>query len=95
MPSSADPFSTSLLPRQPLPDLIADRLRSKVGPAAAARMHFTSNPTRLVYFAQEIVVSRDDTMTRMLRNAVRLKDEVADGDLKKFVRRGRCWARAA
>ncbi|PWO00924.1 hypothetical protein FA09DRAFT_119397 [Tilletiopsis washingtonensis] len=85
VPSSADPFSTSLLPRQPLPDLIADRLRSKVGPAAAARMHFTSNPTRLVYFAQEIVVSRDDTMTRMLRNAVRLKDEVADGDLKKFL----------
>lgn len=85
VPGPADPFVTPLLPRVPLPTLISQRLKARVGSAAAQRMHFTSNPARLQYFGQEIVVCRDDLMGRMLRNTVRLKEEARDVDLKKYV----------
>lgn len=49
-------------------------------------VHFTSNPARLRYFGQDIVVFREDLMGKMLRNTIRLKEEAREVDLKKYVR---------
>ncbi|KAF8195788.1 DNA polymerase alpha/epsilon subunit B-domain-containing protein [Mycena galopus ATCC 62051] len=47
--------------------------------AKIPKVHFATNPCRIKFFDQEIVVFREDSMAKMLRNVV------AD-DLKKFVR---------
>lgn len=45
---------------------------------------FGSNPCRIRYFSQDIVVFREDLMGRMMRNAVRL-DGQKGTDLRKAV----------
>jgi DNA polymerase epsilon subunit 2 len=44
-----------------------------------------SNPCRLKFFAQEIVIYRDDLMSRMLRNLVGVKPNARNEDLKRYV----------
>lgn len=91
VPSSDDPFSTSTLPRKPLPKSISDKLIQRILRASGGnqqsieKLHFVSNPCRLVYFGQEIVIFRDDLMQRMLRNTVRLKDEAQEMNLKRYL----------
>lgn len=47
---------------------------------------FGSNPCRVRYYSQEIVIFREDMMGRMMRNAVRMGDTTAQGaDLRKAV----------
>ncbi|EST05432.1 DNA polymerase alpha/epsilon, subunit B [Kalmanozyma brasiliensis GHG001] len=94
VPGPQDPFSTSLVPRPPLPTLLVQPLLSKLKPLHAT-IHLASNPCRLSYFSQQLVIYRDDTMTRFLRNTVRIKDETheqereerekEERDLKKFL----------
>lgn len=81
VPGPSDPFASPLLPRPALPEILIAKLRVRLGP----RAHFASNPARIQYFGQEIVVYRDDVMGRMLRNSVRLKDEPNEAELKKYV----------
>ncbi|PWZ02294.1 DNA polymerase epsilon, subunit B [Testicularia cyperi] len=81
VPGPNDPFSTPLVPRPGLPDLFTAKLRSRLG----SRLHVASNPCRISYFSQEIVIYRDDVMARMLRNTVSLKEEAAEADLKKYL----------
>ena len=105
VPSHEDPFATTTLPRKPLPKIITEKfiqriIRANGGNASSAkRIHFVSNPSRLVYFGQEIVVFRDDLLQRLLGHTVRLKgDQSASAttrddnsstanvvDLKKFL----------
>lgn len=82
MPGPDDPFPTALVPRPRLPDVFTRKLRAKLGD----RLHVASNPCRISYFSQEIVIYRDNVMARMLRNTVSLKDEAREADLKKYVR---------
>ncbi|SPO25719.1 related to DNA polymerase epsilon subunit B [Ustilago trichophora] len=94
VPGPSDPFNTSLVPRPPLPQLLVQSLLSKLAPLHAT-IHLASNPCRISYFSQQIVIYRDDTMTRFLRNTVRIKDETheqekeerekEERDLKKFL----------
>lgn len=44
-----------------------------------------SNPCRLVYFSQDIVIFRDNIMSKMLRSAMLLKDHLEAGDLQKYL----------
>lgn len=83
VPGPHDPFTSPLLPRASIPEILLTRLKNRLGPRA--KLHFTSNPCRIRYFSQEIVIYRDDVMSRMLRNTVRLKEEAKEIDLKKFV----------
>lgn len=91
VPSSEDPFSTSTLPRKRLPKSITDKLVQRILRGSGGnvqmveKLQFVSNPCRLIYFGQEIVIFRDDLMQRMLRNTVRLKSEAKDMDLKKYL----------
>lgn len=48
-------------------------------------MHAASNPCRIKFCAQEIVIFREDTMARMLRNTVRVKQAAEGDDLRRFV----------
>ena len=48
-------------------------------------MHATTNPCRIKFCAQEIVIFREDTMARMLRNTVRVKQEAEGEDLRRYV----------
>ncbi|GAC93425.1 telomere-associated helicase [Pseudozyma hubeiensis SY62] len=94
VPGPQDPFSTSLVPRPPLPQVLVQPLLNKLK-AMQGTIHLASNPCRISYFSQQIVVYRDDTMTRFLRNTVRIKDEEREQereerereerDLKKFL----------
>jgi DNA polymerase epsilon subunit 2 len=57
------------------------RMRNKV-----PKVHFATNPCRIKFFEQEIVVFREDTMARMLRNTIRVKQEAESEDLRRYVR---------
>lgn len=99
VPSHEDPFGTTTLPRKPLPKIITDKLVQRISRAnggnlsTTRRFHFVSNPTRLIYFGQEIVVFRDDLLQRLLAHNVLLKnDQDSNGgqtnnvvDLKKYL----------
>lgn len=70
----------SILPRRPLLSSFTNRLRAKV-----PKLQLASNPCRIKFFGQEIVVLREDMMARMLRNLVGVKPAVRTEELKQFV----------
>lgn len=87
IPGPTDPWSSAALPRPPIPEPLAKALIAKV-----PNLTLGSNPCRIRWFSQEIVVFRDDLMGRMMRNAVRFPTEDGDGggrkgDLRKAVSR--------
>ncbi|KAJ3041234.1 DNA polymerase epsilon subunit 2 [Rhizophlyctis rosea] len=65
VPGPHDPWSENVLPRPGIPNFFTGRLRNKVPKA-----HFASNPCRIKYCTQEIVVFREDLVNKMRRNAV-------------------------
>lgn len=84
VPSAEDPNTTATLPRKALPKAITDKLTQRLirgnggNVSAASKCHFVSNPCRLVYFGQEIVIFRDDVLQRLLAHTVRLKGDRDD-----------------
>ncbi len=80
VPGPSDLTVNSVLPRKPLLASFTARLRSKI-----PNVHLASNPCRLKFFGQEIVVFRDDVMSRMLRNLVGVKPDARNEDLKRYV----------
>ena len=49
------------------------------------RLHLASNPCRIKFFNQEVVIFRENVMARMLRNLVGVKPDVRNDDLKRYV----------
>ncbi|GAA6062035.1 hypothetical protein JCM10212_005468 [Sporobolomyces blumeae] len=82
VPGPTDPYSSLTLPRPALPEALLKPLVAKV-----PNLSLGSNPCRVRWFSQELVIFRDDLMRRMMRNAVRFSDEdgqgVKRGDLRK------------
>lgn len=78
VPGPNDPWSSTTLPRPEIPETFTQYIRDKIPKAT-----FASNPARIQYFNQEIVIFREDLMGRMLRNLVSVKDEA--GDMRRFV----------
>jgi hypothetical protein len=74
VPGPADPYDVSnlVLPRRPLPTFLTKGVREKL-----PKVTFASNPCRITFKSQEIVVFREDMMSRMLRNTVRLKNDLS------------------
>jgi DNA polymerase epsilon subunit 2 len=81
VPGPLDMTMNSTLPRRPLLSSFVGRLKAKI-----PKVHFATNPCRIKFFDQEIVIFRDDSMARMLRNIVGVKPDARSDDLKKFVR---------
>ncbi|KEP55739.1 DNA polymerase epsilon subunit B [Rhizoctonia solani 123E] len=80
VPGPLDPWGSSTLPRPGIPDTFTAKIRARL-----PRVHFTSNPCRIKFFSQELVIYREDMMSRMLRNLVGIKRAVDDADLKKYL----------
>ncbi|KIJ99373.1 hypothetical protein K443DRAFT_133083 [Laccaria amethystina LaAM-08-1] len=80
VPGPLDITVNSTLPRRPLLAALVARLAAKVH-----KIHFATNPCRIKFFNQEIVVFREDLMAKMLRNVVGVKPDVRSEDLKRFV----------
>ena len=65
VPGPADPGSPNIFPRPPLPSFVTADL-AKLVPCAS----FLTNPARVRYCTQEIVIFREDIATKMCRNAI-------------------------
>ena len=74
VPGPSDPYDVSnlILPRRPLPNSLVKDVKAKL-----PKVTFASNPCRIMYKSQEIVIFREDLMSRMLRNTVRLKSDLS------------------
>uniref|UniRef100_A0A3B3ZE01 DNA polymerase II subunit 2 n=1 Tax=Periophthalmus magnuspinnatus TaxID=409849 RepID=A0A3B3ZE01_9GOBI len=73
VPGPEDPGPASILPRPPLADHITEEFRQRV-PFSV----FTTNPCRIQYCSQEIVILREDMVNKMCRNCVRLPNNNLD-----------------
>ncbi|XP_026478828.1 DNA polymerase epsilon subunit 2-like [Ctenocephalides felis] len=73
VPSADDPSAPKLLPRLPIPECLATSLLKKI-----PRVKLATNPCRLQYCTQQVLVCRADLLTKMCRNAVKFPTE---GDL--------------
>ncbi|XP_034192856.2 DNA polymerase epsilon subunit 2 [Osmia lignaria lignaria] len=65
VPASEDIGSAKILPRSPLPKCLTENFRKNI-PGAI----FTTNPCRIQYCTKEIVVIREDILTKMCRNTL-------------------------
>lgn len=66
VPGRGDPAAANILPRPPIPNSITKDLRDKLGDSVI----FTTNPCRIQYCTQEIVLIRQDLVTKMCRNSI-------------------------
>ncbi|KAM4543263.1 DNA polymerase epsilon subunit 2 isoform 2-T2 [Odontesthes bonariensis] len=73
VPGPEDPGPGTILPRSPLADHITEEFRQRV-PFSV----FTTNPCRIQYCSQEIVIIREDLVNKMCRNCVRLPNNNLD-----------------
>ncbi|TDL29547.1 epsilon DNA polymerase [Rickenella mellea] len=80
VPGPLDLTSNSILPQRPILSSFVSKFKSRVPKA-----HFMSNPCRIKFFHQEIVIFREDLMARMLRNLVGIKPDVDNDQLKRYL----------
>lgn len=66
VPGRGDPVAANILPRPPIPNSITAEIRSKLGDSVI----FTTNPCRIQYCTQEIILIRQDLVTKMCRNSI-------------------------
>lgn len=81
VPGPSDPWSSDVLPRRPIPSAFAAKLMSRLPKTAI----FGTNPCRIKYMGQEIVIYRQDLMGKMMRNLVGVKPDLESADLKRYV----------
>eukprot|EP00057_Strongylocentrotus_purpuratus_P034860 XP_796825.2 PREDICTED: DNA polymerase epsilon subunit 2 [Strongylocentrotus purpuratus] len=86
VPGPEDPGPGNVLPRPPIPECLTEVITSKVPTAV-----FTTNPCRLQYCTQEIIVFKEDIVMKMCRNCIRFPDnnnEIPDHFVKTIVSQG-------
>lgn len=64
IPSTKDPGPGNVLPRPPMPNIVMKGFIDAIG---AERVHLGTNPCRIRYMTQEIVIMRDDLIQKMVR----------------------------
>eukprot|EP01112_Ceratiomyxa_fruticulosa_P022380 TRINITY_DN8173_c0_g2_i1.p1 TRINITY_DN8173_c0_g2~~TRINITY_DN8173_c0_g2_i1.p1 ORF type:complete len:559 (+),score=89.64 TRINITY_DN8173_c0_g2_i1:155-1831(+) len=67
VPGPADPCGTTLnvIPRPPIPKVFTSSLRTNL-----KKVYFTTNPCRITYCTQDIVIFREDIANKMKRNCI-------------------------
>ncbi len=80
VPGPLDITINSMLPRKPLLSTFTARLKAKIPKA-----HFATNPCRIKFGDQEIVVFREDLMSRVMRNLITVKKGASNEDLQSHV----------
>ena len=85
VPGPADPGSPNIFPRPPLPPSLTQDL-ARLVPSA----QFLTNPARVQYCTQEIVIFREDIATKLCRNAIHFPEtgEVAEHFTKTITCQG-------
>uniref|UniRef100_A0A8C7Y5Z1 DNA polymerase II subunit 2 n=1 Tax=Oryzias sinensis TaxID=183150 RepID=A0A8C7Y5Z1_9TELE len=73
VPGPEDPGPANILPRPPLVQNITEEFSERV-PFSV----FTTNPCRIQYCSQEILVIREDLVNKMCRNCIRLPNSNLD-----------------
>ncbi|KAK2843141.1 hypothetical protein Q7C36_011356 [Tachysurus vachellii] len=73
VPGPEDPGPSTIFPRPPLAEHITEEFRQRI-PFSV----FTTNPCRIQYCSQEIVVIREDLVNKMCRNCLRLPSQNLD-----------------
>nr|XP_061798267.1 DNA polymerase epsilon subunit 2-like [Nerophis lumbriciformis] len=73
VPGPEDPGPGTILPRPPLADHITEEFRQRV-PFSV----FTTNPCRIQYCSQELMIIREDLVNKMCRNCVGLPNANLD-----------------
>lgn len=72
VPGPEDPSLSSVLPRPPLPYSLFEELKG------VPNCSFASNPCRIQYADQEIVVFRQEIVEKMCRNSIHMPPKTAD-----------------
>lgn len=86
VPALEDPAAPNILPRPPLPEYLCADFKKLV-----PRTVLATNPCRLQYCTQQIVVCRADLITKLCRNTIhfpdsgRLEDHVSKDMLASFI----------
>ena len=73
VPGPQDPGPGNILPRPPIPSLLTRELTSRVPTA-----QFCSNPCRLQFCTQEVVIFREDILGKLCRHCIRFPSKTAD-----------------
>lgn len=81
VPGPNDPWSSEVLPRRPIPTAFTNRLEAKLPKTAV----FATNPCRIKFMGQEIVIFRENMMGKMMRNLIGVKPDQESGDLKRYL----------
>ncbi|KAG8835941.1 DNA-directed DNA polymerase epsilon, subunit B [Serendipita sp. 399] len=81
VPGPNDPWSSDVLPRRPIPPAFVNRVQAKLSKKAS----FATNPCRIKFMGQEIVIYRQDLMGKMMRNLVGVKPDLESADLKRYL----------
>eukprot|EP00178_Gracilaria_changii_P006791 TRINITY_DN2205_c0_g1_i1.p1 TRINITY_DN2205_c0_g1~~TRINITY_DN2205_c0_g1_i1.p1 ORF type:complete len:757 (+),score=95.73 TRINITY_DN2205_c0_g1_i1:205-2475(+) len=77
VPGPNDPGPGNVLPRPAMPQMITKRFVEAVG---SENVHLATNPCRIRFITQEIVILRDDLMQKMIRHCA-VKPDVAEAGL--------------
>eukprot|EP00918_Siedleckia_nematoides_P029578 GHVU01063759.1.p1 GENE.GHVU01063759.1~~GHVU01063759.1.p1 ORF type:complete len:578 (-),score=39.09 GHVU01063759.1:62-1795(-) len=92
VPGPNDPWSSTTLPRPPLPLAIVKPLLATSSRIPKGNVHLASNPCRIRWMSQELVIYRENLMSKISRNLVTesLKDpttlrETERSDMSKFL----------
>ncbi|KAI8141350.1 DNA polymerase alpha/epsilon subunit B-domain-containing protein [Fennellomyces sp. T-0311] len=81
VPGSGDPtMAGGSLPQTPIPKYFTERMRQRV-----RRAIFASNPCRIRYCTQDIVVFREDLFSRLWRNSLLYPDMTQEDDPTKHL----------
>ena len=73
LPGPHDPGPGNILPRPPIPSIFHSEISEKVPYCV-----FTTNPCRIQYCTQEIIVFREDLVNKMCRNSIHLPSDLKD-----------------
>ena len=73
VPGPLDPGPGDILPRPPIPSYLTSDITSRI-----SNVTFCSNPCRIQFCTREIVVFREDILTKMSRHCVRFPTEGTD-----------------
>ncbi|KAI9304710.1 DNA polymerase alpha/epsilon subunit B-domain-containing protein [Cunninghamella echinulata] len=65
VPGSRDPWGGDLLPQPPIPPIFTKRMLQKL-----KRSYFATNPCRIRFCTQDILIYREDILSKLWRNAL-------------------------
>lgn len=80
VPGSKDPWNGNTLPQRAIPPSFVTRMKQKVKNAK-----FTTNPCRIRYCTQDIVIYREDLLNKLWRNTLLAPNLEADDDPVRHV----------